>query len=151
ARSVSQAQVTNAFVGAGSGPTITVQRVNTSGWRVETPALRTSAPDKIQDAVAAQFGSARNTVSLQSVRPSWGAQIVRKAVEALIFFLIVIVVYLSVAFEWRMATAAFVALIHDIVITVGVYALLGFQVSPASVIGLLTILGYSLYDTVVVF
>ena len=62
-----------------------------------------------------------------------------------------IVIYLSIAFEWRMAVAAFVALMHDIVITVGVYALIGFQVSPTSVIGLLTILGYSLYDTVVVF
>ena len=62
-----------------------------------------------------------------------------------------IVIYLSIAFEWRMAVAAFVALVHDIVITIGVYALTGFQVSPATVIGLLTILGYSLYDTVVVF
>ena len=75
----------------------------------------------------------------------------QKALEALIAFLIVIVIYLSIAFEWRMAAAAFVALAHDIVITIGVYALTGFQVSPATVIGLLTILGYSLYDTVVVF
>jgi preprotein translocase subunit SecF len=63
----------------------------------------------------------------------------------------VIVLYLSIAFEWKMAVAAFVALIHDLVIATGVYALTGFQVSPATVIGLLTILGYSLYDTVVVF
>ena len=62
-----------------------------------------------------------------------------------------IVIYLSIAFEWRMAIAALVALAHDIVITIGVYALAGFEVSPATVIGLLTILGYSLYDTVVVF
>ena len=62
-----------------------------------------------------------------------------------------IVIYLSIAFEWKMASAAFIALLHDIIITVGVYALAGFQVSPATVIGLLTILGYSLYDTVVVF
>ena len=62
-----------------------------------------------------------------------------------------IVIYLSIAFEWRMAIAAFIALLHDIVITTGIYALAGFQVSPATVIGLLTILGYSLYDTVVVF
>ena len=90
-------------------------------------------------------------VSLQSVGPSWGSQISTKALEALIAFLIVIVLYLSVAFEWRMAVAALIALAHDIVITVGVYALTGFEVSPATVIGLLTILGYSLYDTVVVF
>src|SRR4029077_20204457 len=62
-----------------------------------------------------------------------------------------IVIYLTIAFEWRMASAALIALLHDIVITIGVYALTGFEVSPDSVIGLLTILGYSLYDTVVVF
>src|SRR6202035_5327001 len=78
-------------------------------------------------------------------------QITSKAVEALIIFLVVIVIYLSIAFEWRKAVAAFVALVHDILITVGIYALAGFTVSPTSVIGLLTILGYSLYDTVVVF
>ena len=66
-------------------------------------------------------------------------------------FLVLVVIYLSIAFEWRMAVAALVALIHDLTITVGVYALVGFEVTPATVIGLLTILGYSLYDTVVVF
>jgi preprotein translocase subunit SecF len=66
-------------------------------------------------------------------------------------FLVLIVIYLSIAFEWKMAVSAFVALLHDILITTGVYALAGFEVSPATVIGLLTILGYSLYDTVVVF
>src|SRR6202042_1455621 len=75
----------------------------------------------------------------------------QKALQALIAFLIVIVIYLSIAFEWRMALAALIALVHDIVITIGIYALAGFQVAPATVIGLLTILGYSLYDTVVVF
>jgi preprotein translocase subunit SecF len=92
-----------------------------------------------------------NGVSINTVSASWGSQISQKAAEALIAFFIVIVIYLSVAFEWRMAAAAFVALIHDIVITIGVYALAHFEVSPATVIGLLTILGYSLYDTVVVF
>jgi preprotein translocase subunit SecF len=85
------------------------------------------------------------------VGPTWGSQISQKALEGLIAFLIAIVIYLSIAFEWKMASAALVALAHDIVITIGVYALTGFQVSPATVIGLLTILGYSLYDTVVVF
>ncbi len=90
-------------------------------------------------------------MSTSFVGASWGGQITTKAVQALIAFLIVIVLYLSIAFEWKMAVAAFVALIHDLVIATGVYALTGFQVSPATVIGLLTILGYSLYDTVVVF
>ena len=65
--------------------------------------------------------------------------------------MVLVVVYLAIAFEWRMAVAALVALIHDLTITVGVYALVGFEVTPGTVIGLLTILGYSLYDTVVVF
>ena len=90
-------------------------------------------------------------MNIQLVGPTWGSQITSKALEALIIFLVVIVIYLSIAFEWRMAVAAFVALLHDILITIGVYALTGFEVSPTSVIGLLTILGYSLYDTVVVF
>jgi preprotein translocase subunit SecF len=151
APSATATQVTNTFVRAGSGPTITVQRINNDSWDVQTLALGTAKQYKIQNAVAAKFGLSRSQVSLQAVGPSWGSQILGKALEALIAFLVVIVLYLSIAFEWRMATAALVALAHDILITVGIYALLGFQVSPASVIGLLTILGYSLYDTVVVF
>ena len=151
AKSVTQARVTSTVVGAGSGPTITVQRAGTSGWSVETPALKQSTQFGIQNAIATAFHIPANHVSLQSVSATWGSQILGKALEALIAFLIVIVVYLSLAFEWRMASAAFVALLHDIVITAGIYALVHFEVSPATVIGFLTILGYSLYDTVVVF
>src|SRR5215470_14136612 len=148
---VTQAQVANTVSAAGGGTTITVQRAG-KGWSVQTPVLKNQKTQyKIQNALADRFGIPHANVSVKSIGPSWGSQISGKALEALIAFLIVIVVYLSVAFEWRMATAALVALAHDIVITVGVYALLRFQVSPASVIGLLTILGYSLYDTVVVF
>ena len=106
---------------------------------------------KIQDTLGSELHISQSQISTQFVGPTWGSQISSKAFEALIAFLIVIVVYLSIAFEWKMAAAAFIALLHDIVITVGVYALAGFQVSPASITGLLTILGYSLYDTVVVF
>jgi preprotein translocase subunit SecF len=145
------AQVTNTAVAAGTGQTITVQKVGTNGWTVQTPVLKTKTQYAVQNAIAGRFHLPANQVSLQSIGPSWGSQISQKAIEALIAFLIVIVLYLSIAFEWRMASAALVALVHDIVITVGVYALLRFEVSPATVIGLLTILGYSLYDTVVVF
>ena len=92
-----------------------------------------------------------STISTQAVGPSWGQQITQKASIGLVVFLALVVLYLSVWFEWRMAIAALVALAHDIVITVGIYALVGFEVTPATVIGVLTILGYSLYDTVVVF
>ena len=112
-----------------------------------TPAQRNS----VENAIARTFHLTPDQISVQYVGASWGSQISQKALQALIAFLVVIVIYLSIAFEWKMAAAALIALAHDIVITVGVYALLGFQVSPASVIGLLTILGYSLYDTVVVF
>jgi preprotein translocase subunit SecF len=105
----------------------------------------------VTNALEKTFDVQANKMTVDFVGPSWGSQITQKALEALIIFLVVIIIYLSIAFEWRMAIAAFVALLHDIVITIGVYALTGFEVSPTTVIGLLTILGYSLYDTVVVF
>ena len=143
-----QTQVSNTVTNAGGGTTITVQQVGGKNWTVQTPVLKQKTQFRVQNAIHTRF---HDQVSIQSIGPSWGTQISQKALEALIAFLIVVVLYLSLAFEWRMASAALVALVHDIVITVGVYALLRFQVSPATVIGLLTILGYSLYDTVVVF
>src|SRR5262245_52428454 len=151
APAATSAQVSNTVTNAGGGNTITVQQVGGKSWTVQTPVLTSKTQFGVQDAIAHRFGLKNGQVSLQSIGPSWGSQISQKALEALIAFLIVVVLYLSLAFEWRMASAALVALVHDIVITVGVYSLLRFQVSPASVIGLLTILGYSLYDTVVVF
>jgi preprotein translocase subunit SecF len=146
-------QVTQTAVAAGApNPSVqTLQFGNITKFQIETSQLPTAKAFAVQDALAAKFGLAKSAVSYASIGPSWGQQISQKALQALIAFLIVIVIYLSLAFEWRMAAAALVALAHDIVITVGVYALTGFQVSPATVIGLLTILGYSLYDTVVVF
>src|SRR5487761_526867 len=120
-------------------------------WTVQTGALTSEVTQKVASALGQAFHLLPASIAVQFVGPTWGSQITSKAVEALIIFLIVIVIYLSIAFEWRMAVAAFVALLHDILITVGVYGLTGFTVSPTSVIGLLTILGYSLYDTVVVF
>jgi preprotein translocase subunit SecF len=151
APAATNAQVTNTVVAAGTGSTINVQKEGGTSWTVQTPVLNTKTQFAVQNAIAARFHLSPNQVSLKSIGASWGSQISQKAVEALIAFLIVIVLYLSIAFEWRMATAALVALAHDIVITIGVYALARFEVSPATVIGLLTILGYSLYDTVVVF
>jgi preprotein translocase subunit SecF len=120
-------------------------------WQVQTPALTSAQTDTVENSLISHLGVNASKISVQFVGSSWGSQITDKAIEALIAFLIVIVLYLTIAFEWKMAVAAFVALIHDLVIATGVYALTGFQVSPATVIGLLTILGYSLYDTVVVF
>lgn len=138
---------------AGGGDA-SVQQVTTPlahNWTVQTATLSSAATQQVASALEQAFHITQSNMQIQLVGPTWGSQITSKAIEALIIFLVVIVIYLSIAFEWRMAAAAFVALLHDIVITVGVYALAGFSVSPTSVIGLLTILGYSLYDTVVVF
>ena len=124
-------------------------RLGNRSWQVQTDTLTSQQTGAVETALINQLGA--KDMSTSFVGASWGGQITTKAVQALIAFLIVIVLYLSIAFEWKMAVAAFVALIHDLVIATGVYALTGFQVSPATVIGLLTILGYSLYDTVVVF
>jgi preprotein translocase subunit SecF len=148
----SLSQVQNAVTDGGVSGAI-VQQVNgqTNGWQVQTKALTGPQTVTLENTLSSKLGVNTNSISVTTVGPSWGSQISGKALEALIAFLIVIVGYLSIAFEWKMAIAAFVALLHDLVIATGIYALAGFQVSPATVIGLLTILGYSLYDTVVVF
>jgi preprotein translocase subunit SecF len=147
-------EITNVVTGAGGGSDAIVQKLGSGGsqsWQVQTAKVPFSTQTDIQDALTSHFHLKSDAVSVSFVGPSWGSQISAKALQALIAFLIVIVIYLSIAFEWRMASAALIALLHDIVITIGVYALTGFEVSPATIIGLLTILGYSLYDTVVVF
>jgi len=131
-----------------------VQKLSGGGapkWQVQTQPLSTKQVTSVQDALASRFHVPPAQVSVNSVGASWGKDITQKALKGLIVFLIAIIAYLSLAFEWKMAVSAIIKLIHDILIAVGIYALIGFEVSPASVIGLLTILGYSLYDTVVVF
>ena len=151
ASSVNQGDISRVVTTAGGGDS-TVQYISgVHQWQVQTATLNSTASQKVASALTQAFHIPANGMSTSLVGPTWGGQITSKAVEALIIFLVVIVLYLSVAFEWRMAIAAFIALMHDILITIGVYSLTGFSVSPTSVIGLLTILGYSLYDTVVVF
>jgi preprotein translocase subunit SecF len=89
--------------------------------------------------------------AFESVGPTWGSEITSKAVRALVFFFIAIALYISVRLEWKMAIGALAAVTHDIIISVGVYAIFGFEVTPATVIAFLTIMGYSLYDTIVVY
>jgi preprotein translocase subunit SecF len=147
-------QVQSAVASTGDGQGAIVQHVGSGSsatWQVQTGKLTYNQGLQVQSTLARDLSIPQSKISVNFVGASWGSQISQKALQALIAFLIVIVIYLSIAFEWRMAVAALVALVHDIVITVGVYALAGFPVSPATVIGLLTILGYSLYDTVVVF
>ncbi len=83
--------------------------------------------------------------------PTWGEQITRKALRALLVFFLLITIYISIRFEWKMAVASLIAVLHDVLISVGIYSIFGFEVTPATVIAFLTILGFSLYDTIVVF
>jgi preprotein translocase subunit SecF len=150
--STTLSQVQNAVESGGvSGAIVQQTHGQQNGWQVQTKSLTGAQTIALEKSLSGKLGVKSNDISVTTVGPSWGSQISGKAIEALIAFLIVIVIYLSIAFELRMAIAAFIALMHDLVIATGIYALAGFQVSPATVIGLLTILGYSLYDTVVVF
>jgi preprotein translocase subunit SecF len=130
---------------------IRVQQVGNDTIRVQTEKVTPELSQAITAALAERFNVSPDDVSSQVIGPSWGADISKKAVRALVIFLVLVVIFLSLYFEWKMAVAAMLALLHDLAITVGIYALVGFEVTPATVIGFLTILGYSLYDTVVVF
>jgi preprotein translocase subunit SecF len=125
-----------------------------AGALVTTPALEDvggAAEREVRARIVEITGAADENIAVTAVGPRWGQQISEQALRGLVVFLVLVVLYIALRFEWRMALAAFVTLLHDIIVTVGVYAVVGFDVSPASVIALLTILGYSLYDTVVIF
>ncbi|GAA2692594.1 MULTISPECIES: protein translocase subunit SecF [Nonomuraea] len=122
-----------------------------SGWRVTTETLDEANLTKVQQSVATELGVDSKQISITSIGASWGGEVANKAWIGLGVFMLAIILYLSMAFEPKMALAAIVALIHDLVITAGIYAWSGFEVTPATLLGFLTILGYSLYDAVVVF
>jgi preprotein translocase subunit SecF len=146
----------NAVPGFGQS-TITILTNSQTGQRtvkVEAAAKLTGNANEVSAVTAALAKMANvspNDVQLNDIGPSWGSDITNKAIEAVIIFLIVVSIYIWLRFEGKMALAALTALIHDILVTVGIYSLSGFQVSPDTVIAFLTILGYSLYDTIVVF
>jgi preprotein translocase subunit SecF len=114
-------------------------------------AERTTIENNVQDALARAAHTSPSNVNFNDVGPTWGGQVTSKAIEALIVFFIAVTLYISVRFEFKMAVAAIVAVFHDILVTIGIYSLTGFQVTPDTVVAVLTVLGYSLYDTVVVF
>jgi preprotein translocase subunit SecF len=133
---------------------VTVQTLTSEGetrLRVESEALDLDTADKVTDRLAELTGTDAEDVSFTSVGPSWGDEISKKALRALIFFLIALTLYITFRFELKMAIPTIVALVHDIFVTMGVYSLLGFEVTPATVVSLLTILGFSIYDGIVVF
>ena len=129
--------------------------VNTSGdnnIRVQTEPLDNQESTTVATAIQDAAGVTANDISQDAIGATWGEQVADRAILGLLVFLVLVVLFIWAYFrEWKMSVAALVALFHDVVITVGVYALSGFEVTPATVTGLLTILGFSLYDTVVVF
>lgn len=149
--SLSVSDVQDKISGDTDGRDATVQKLGNGSMRIQVAGLSTDESKKVQKEIAQDLDIPASKIDAEIVGPSWGKEITHKALEGLIIFLVLVVIYLAIAFEWRMALAALVALLHDLTITVGVYAIVGFEVSPGTVIGLLTILGYSLYDTVVVF
>jgi preprotein translocase subunit SecF len=106
---------------------------------------------ELRESFAEAAGVDAEAVNVTLVSSSWGAEITDKAVRALVIFIAIVMVFISIRFEWRMAVAAIIAMLHDIVISVGIYSIFQFVVTPPTVIAFLTILGYSLYDTIVVF
>ena len=146
--SVEQARV---VAEEGSGAQSIVTETGNGTIRVQTEALTPAESSVLAGDLASACGVAKADIKVQVVGPTWGAEISKKALQGLVVFLLLVTIFLSIYFEWRMAVAALVALAHDLVITIGIYALTGLEVTPATVIGVLTILGFSLYDTVVVF
>ncbi len=135
-------------LGVGQNATIEVAAKVTGGnTSVNSQSLRS----EVASALGKLVGSGPEAVSITQVGPSWGSQITSKAIEALIVFFILIAIYISIFFEWRMALAAIIAVAHDVMVVVGIYSLSALEVTPDTVVAVLTILGYSLYDTIVVF
>jgi preprotein translocase subunit SecF len=156
AHHVSQSEALSVVTAAGlSQPTVYILGGTTI--TVEADLNKLSHDDQVKvsnqvvDALARLAHTSTGAVSSSTVGPTWGGQVTKRALEALIAFFIAVVIYISARFEPKMALAAFIAMVHDLLVTVGVYSIFGFQITPDTVIAILTILGYSLYDTVVVF
>ncbi len=147
--SMARTAVTDARPGI---PGVNITKIGSGTVRVQTERLTDTESATVRTGLAKTFGVAENKVSATFVGPSWGASVSQKALQALIIFLLLTSLVLAAYFRtWKMSVAALVALAHDLVITVGAYALTGLEISPATMIGFLTVLGYSIYDTVVVF
>ncbi len=152
----SVASMTTAVTNAGLiNPTVTKLGADTYQVTADLNGLSTSKQASVTNSVIAAMakvaGVNQTQVSTSTIGPSWGSGVTSKALQALIVFFIAVGLYISFRFEMKMAVAAFVAMLHDLLVVVGVYSLLNFQITPDTVIAVLTILGYSLYDTVVVF
>ncbi len=140
-----------AMTKAGIGGNIVATVIGRDTVRVQTESADEQS-EAAKQALGSTFSVPAQNISFSLIGPSWGASVSQKAIQGLVIFLVLVAIFMAIYFRtWTMAVAGLVALVHDLVITVGVYALFGFEITPSSMIGFLTILGYSLYDTVVVF
>ena len=130
-----------------------VERTSTAGRNLLISASDQplAKQQEVRIALAEAAGVDEQSVSSSSVSSTWGASITKKAIRALVIFLVLVALFIAWRFEWRMALSAIIAMVHDVLISVGVYSVFGFEVTPATVVAFLTILGFSLYDTIVVF
>jgi preprotein translocase subunit SecF len=144
----------NAVSGTGiaAAQQVIVTQAGASSILVETEPLTPQESNRISSTIEKTVGVTKAQLSIDEIGPSWGKEVAKRSATGLVVFLILVVLFIWAYFrQWKMSFAAMVALVHDLVITVGIYALSGFEVTPATVTGVLTILGFSLYDTVVVF
>ncbi len=147
---VSVADARDALRGTGAADA-KIQTVGGDTIRVRADIEGPEAVDSVRDVLADLAGVTGNDVSVTTVGPSWGAEITSKARNALVAFFALIAVYIAIRLEWKMAVGALLAVVHDIVVSVGFYSVFQFEITPATVIAFLTIMGYSLYDTIVVY
>ncbi len=138
-------------LGLESAKVQTIGRGDSRTVRVQSASAEAEEERRVSEALAAAAGIDVNDVSVSTVGPSWGEQVTEKAQRALIWFFVAIALYIAWRLEWKMAIGALASVAHDLVISVGFYALFQIEITPATVIAFLTILGYSLYDTIVVF
>ncbi len=150
APSVSINEARTALAGIGEGQA-KIQIVGTDTLRVQVGTNDSGTQDQVRQKLADLAGVDTGDVNVSTVGPSWGDAITRSAERALVIFLAVMLIYLSIRLEWQMAVATIIAMVHDVIISVGVYSVFQFEVTPGTVIAFLTILGYSIYDTIVVF
>ena len=155
-KTLSTSEATSIAVSNGVDAPVVQQMTVTTGGAghevtVTTPVISATTENAIKAGLAKAAGINENSITVESVGASWGHQVSKDAVEALIVFLVLVTIYMAIFFEWQMAVAALASLLNVVVITLGVYAWTAEEVSPATITGFLTILGYAIYDAVVVF
>lgn len=152
--SITTSQVATAFTDAGHSPAEAPQKVGSGGNKqivVNTETLTPAQQNHVVSSVGKSLGISATKISPKTFSSRWGHDTTVKALQGLVVFLIAVSIYISLRFQWRMAVGGMIALLHDLMVAAGIYSIVGFELTPSTIVGLLTILGFSLYDTVVVY